>query len=141
MKGSMAAQRAVRLFWSVVGGSLLLVSGMFLAWLLGSRSNPPLTMLETCLMTMRQFWGIALHQVAHPPFAPVLVLGLVLSGAWALGRGLRAWWRTKRLLASSTPYCPGQWPTLDAALSTLPERRWPLRVLSIPHPVACTVGL
>lgn len=141
MKGSMAAQRAARLFWSVVGGSLLVVSGMLLAWLLGSRRDLPLTMLEACLTMIRQFWGPALQQVANPPLAYVLVLGLMLSGVWALGRGLRAWWRTRRLLVYSAPYCPGRWPTLDAALTALPDGRWRLRTLSTLHPVASTVGL
>lgn len=141
MNRSIAAQRAARLFWSVVGGGLLVVSGLALAVLLGSRSDPPLTVFEACLMMMRQIWGITLQQVARPSFAPVLMLGLMVSATWAIGRSLRAWWRTRCLLVSSVPYYPGRWPILDAALTILPPRRWRLRTLSTLRPVACTVGL
>ena len=141
MNRSTAAQRAARLFWRVVGGSLLVVSGVVLAWLLGNRNTPPMTMLDACLMMMRQFWGLTLQQVTAPAIAAGLVLGLVGSGAWAGGRSLLAWWRTRRLLAHSVSYCPGRWSTLDAALATLPPGPWRLRTLSTTHPVACTVGL
>lgn len=141
MHRSTAARRATRLFWGVMGSSLLVVSGVTLAWLLGKHSVPPMTVLDACLMMMRQVWGITHRYVASPPFTGVLTLVLVASGAWAGGRSLAAWWCTQRLLAGSEPYRHGRWPTLDVALATLPHVRRRLRMLGAAHPVACTVGL
>ena len=86
MHRSTAARRATRLFWGVMGSSLLVVSGVTLAWLLGKHSVPPMTMLDACLMMMRQVWGITHRYVASPPFTGVLTLVLVASGVWAGGR-------------------------------------------------------
>ena len=141
MHCSTATRRATRLFWGVIGSSLLVVSGVTLAWLLGKRSVPPMTVLDACLMMVQHVWGITHRYVASPPFAAVLTLVLVASGAWAGGRSLAAWWRTRRLLASSEPYRHGRWPSLEGTLATLPHIRRRLRMLGAAHPVACTVGL
>ena len=141
MRPCTAAQRATRLFWGVVGSGVLVVSSVTLVWLFGSRSTPPMTILAACVTMMQQVWGFTSQPVTSPAFAGFILLGLVASATWAGGRGLRAWWRTRRLLARSAPYSPGRWPTLDAALATLPHARQRLQTLTTAHPVACTVGL
>jgi len=141
MRQCTAAQRATRLFWGVVGSGVLVVSSVTLVWLFGSRSTPPMTILAACVTMMQQVWGFTSQPVTSPAFAGFILLGLVASAAWAGGRGLRAWWRTRRLLARSAPYSPGRWPTLDAALATLPYAQQRLRTLSTAPLVACTVGL
>jgi Zn-dependent protease with chaperone function len=118
-----------------------MVSGVVLVWLFGSRYDPPLTVFEACLMMMRQVWGLTQQPVLSPPIAGYVVLGLAISGLWAGGRGLTAWWRTRRLLSRSALYRPGRWPALDAALRTLPHIQRRLRTLAAVPPVACTVGL
>lgn len=74
------------------------------------------------------------------PLAGGLVVLVSGSGAWAGWCGLRAWWRTHRLLARSTPYRPATWPALDTAAVTFPAMQQRLRILHTEHPVACTVG-
>lgn len=141
MRRRTAAQRAAYLFWGVVGSGVLVGSTVPLAWLLGGSATLSMTAFEVCLAMMRYIWGVAEPQATISPFAGVLVLGLMASGLWAWGRGLVAWWRTQRLLARSAPYCPGRWPTLEAALVSLPCCRQRLRILTVSYPVACTVGL
>lgn len=140
MHPSPAARRAARLFWRVMGSSLLVATGMMLVWRFGNRHASSLTVFDTCWMMMRQFWGISPEFAESRPFVSALALLLMVSGAWAGWRSLTLWWRTRRLFMWSTPYCPGRWPGLDAALATLPYVRR-LRTLTASHPVACTVGL
>lgn len=141
MRHGTAAQRATRLFWGIVGSGVLVVSSVTLVWLFGSRSTPPMTILAACVMMMQQVWGLTYQPVTSPAFTGFILLGLVASATWAGGRGLWAWWRTRRLLARSALYSPGCWPTLDAALAALPHAQQRLRTLTTAHPVACTVGL
>ena len=141
MNHHMAARQATRLFWGIVGSSLLVVSGVTLAWLLGSRHGLPMTVFEACVMMMRHFQDIAYHQMDAPSVASMLGLVFMASGVWAGGRHLMAWWRTRRFLTRSEPYRFGHWPALDAALTTLPAAPQRLRTLATAHPVACTMGL
>ncbi len=98
MNHHMAARQATRLFWGIVGSSLLVVSGVTLAWLLGSRHDLPMTVFEACVMMMRHFRGIVYHQVDGLSVMHVLGLVFMVSGVWAGGRHLMAWWRTRRFL-------------------------------------------
>ena len=138
---SPAAQRAARLFWGVMGSSLLIVSGVSLGWFLGSRHGLPMAMRGACAMLQQQGWSLAHSQGRAPAFALFFVLVLMASGAWAGVRRLLAWGRTRRLLASSVPYRPGQWPALDMALAALPHCRQRLRMVATSRVVACTMGL
>ncbi len=141
MNHAIAARQATRLFWSVVGSSLLVVSGVTLAWLLGRRHDLPMTVFEACVMMMRHFRGMAYHQVDGLSVTPLLGLVFLVSGVWAGGRHLTAWRRTRHFLTRSEPYRSGPFPALDAALTTLPMVPQRLRTLATAHPVACTVGL
>ena len=125
---STAVQRAARLFWSVVGSSLLVVSGVLLGWFLGGRHDLPMAMRRACAMLLRQGWCLVEWQGRTPAFATLLGLVLIASGAGAGVRRLVAWDRTRRLLASSVPYRPEHWPALAGALATLPHGRPPPRV-------------
>ena len=136
-----AARQATRLFWGVVGSSLLVVSGVTLAWLLDSRHDLPMTVFDACVMMMRQFRSMAYHQVDAPSVATMLGLVFMASSVWAGGRYLTAWWRTRGFLSRSAPYRFGHWPALDVALTTLPTVPQRLRILATAPPVACTVGL
>ncbi len=136
-----AAQRAAYLFWSVVGSSLLVVSGVLLGWFLGNRHDLPMAMRRACAMLLRQGWCLVEWQGRTPAFATLLGLVLIASGAWAGVRRLVAWDRTRRLLASSVPYRPEHWPALAGALATLPHGHPPLRTVATSRVVACTVGL
>src|SRR5437870_4041805 len=136
-----AAQRAAHLFWSVVGSSLLVVSGVLLGWFLGGRHDLPMAMRRACAMLLRQGWCLVEWQGRTPAFATLLGLVLIASGAGAGVRRLVAWDRTRRLLASSVPYRPEHWPALAGALATLPHGRPPLRTVTTSRVVACTVGL
>ena len=98
MNHAIAARQATRLFWGVVGSSLLVVSGVTLAWLLVSRHDLPMTVFEACVMMMRHFRGIVYHQVDGLSVMHVLGLVFMASGVWAGGRHLMAWWRTRRFL-------------------------------------------
>ena len=140
MNRSPAAQRAARLFWSVVGSSLLIVSGGTLGWFFGSRHALPRAMRGTCAM-LHQGWGLADWQGRALAFATLLVLVLIASGAWAGVRRLLAWCRTRRLLARSVPYRPEYWPALAMALTALPSCQQRLRIVATARVVACTVGL
>lgn len=141
MRNTTCAQRATRLFWGVMGSSLLVVISAPLVWLLGSRHALPMTVLETCWMMMRQVWGILPQPAESFSLVGLLVLMLVVSGAWAGWRSLAAWWHTRRLLARGAPYQPGRWPALDVAIAPLPDVRQRLRTLPALNAVACTVGL
>src|SRR5882724_10125953 len=99
-----AAQRTAHLFWSVVGSSLLVVSGGLMGWFLGSRHDLPMAMRSACAMLLRQGWCFVEWQGRTPAFAPLLGLVLIASGAWTGVRRLAAWDRTRRLPASSVPY-------------------------------------
>jgi Zn-dependent protease with chaperone function len=123
-----------------MGSSFLVASALMLVWLMGNRHASSLTVFDTCLMMMRQFWGVSPQFVERLPFVSVLVFLFGASGAWAGWHSLRVWWRTRHLFVWSEPYYPGRWPTLDAALAALPHERR-LRILTASHPVACTVGL
>ena len=59
MNHSIAARQATRLFWGIVCSSLLVVSGVTLTWLLGSRHDLPMTVFEACVMMLRHFRGMA----------------------------------------------------------------------------------
>ena len=136
-----AARRAARLFWSVLGSSVLLLSGGILITIITYHTDAPTTVFETCLAMMQQIWGIMPHQDLPSPFALVTLLLILASGTWASVRWLAAWGRTRRMLAHTQPYHPGHWPALDRALAPLPEGRQRLRVLEAAYPVACTIGL
>src|SRR5919198_6064955 len=82
MHRSSAAQRAARLFWSVVGSSLLIVSGGTLGWFLESHHALPMAMRGVCAM-LPQGWRLADWQGQGPGLATLLVLVLMASGAWA----------------------------------------------------------
>jgi Zn-dependent protease with chaperone function len=138
---SHAAQRAARLFWSVLGSSVLIVSGVLAVWFVGGRHGPALPRLDGCMATMWQAWTLAQRQAVLSPFTAFVALVLGASGAWAGGRTLWAWCRTRNFLAHSEPYRPGQWPALDAALVPLPHCQQRLRTLATSRAVACTVGL
>jgi Zn-dependent protease with chaperone function len=140
MHHSPAAQRAARLFWGVVGSSLLIVSGVLLGWFFGSRHALPIATRGVCAM-LQQGWGLAEWSGRAPAGATLLGLVLMASGAWAGVRCLLAWYRTRRLLARSVPYCPEHWPALAMALTALPSCQQRLRIVATPRVVACTVGL
>lgn len=141
MNRSMAARRAARLFWSVLSGSLLALSGGILMAEISSHTDAPATVLETCLAVMQQFWGIMPQHDLPSPFALIMILLILASGMWAGGRWLATWRRTRRMLAQAQPYRPGRWPSLDTALAILPQGRQRLRVFEASYPVACTIGL
>jgi len=138
---SPAAQRAARLFWSVVGSSLLVVGGVSLGWFLGSRHDLPMAMRGACAMLLQQGRSLANWQGRAPAFTTLFVLVLLASAAWAGVRRLLAWGRTRRLVASSVPYRPEHWPALEMALTALPHCRQRLRTVATSRAVACTVGL
>jgi Zn-dependent protease with chaperone function len=140
MKGH-AAQRAARLFWSVLGSCVLIVSGVLAVWFVGGRHGPPLPSLDACMATVWQVWAMTHWQAVTSPFTSFVALVLGASGAWAGVRTLRAWCRTRRFLAHSEPYRRAYWPALDAALVPLPHCQQRLRTLATSRPVACTVGL
>ena len=141
MNRSPAARRAAHLFWSVLGGSLLFLSGGILLARSSYHTEAPATVFKTCLAMIQQLWGIMPHHDVPSPFALLLVFLMLASGTWASVWWLAAWARTRRMLAHTQPYCPGRWPSLDTALATLPQGRGGLRVLEVPYPVACTIGL
>jgi len=141
MNRSAAAGRAAHLFWSVLGGSLLVLSGVILMARGSYRPDAPATLLETCWAMMQQFWGIMPQHDLPSPFALITILLMLASGMWAGGRWLTTWHRTRRMLAHTQPYRPGRWPSLDTALAMLPQGRQRLRVLEAPYLVACTLGL
>ena len=138
---SQAAQRAARLFWGVLGSSVLIVGGVLAAWFIGGRHGPALPRLDGCMATLWQAWALAQRPAVTSPFPAFIALVLGASGAWAGGRTLRAWCRTRHFLAHSEPYRPGPWPALDAALTPLPPCQQRLRTLATARAVACTVGL
>jgi len=141
MNRSPAARRAAHLFWSVLGGCLLLLSGGILLARSSYHTEAPATVFKTCLAMIQQLWGIMPHHDVPSPFALLLVFLMLASGTWASGRWLAAWGRTQRMLAHTQPYRPGRWPSLDTALATLPQGQQGLHVLEAPYPVACTIGL
>jgi Zn-dependent protease with chaperone function len=141
MNRSMAARRANRLFWSVLGGSLLILCGGILMARSSEHTDAPATVLETCLAMMQQVWGIMPQHDLPSPFALMMILLILASGVWAGMRWLATWNRTRRVLAHAQPYRCGRWPSLDTALATLPQGRQRLRVFEAPYPVACTIGL
>ena len=141
MNRSPAARRAAHLFWSVLGGSLLLLSGGILLTRSSSHTEAPATVFKTCLAMIQQLWGIMPHHDVPSPFALMIVFLMLVSGTWASVRWLAAWGRTRRMLAHTQPYYPGCWLSLDTALATLPQGRRGLRVLEASYPVACTIGL
>ena len=141
MNRSPAARRAAYLFWSVLGGSLLLLSGGILIAKISYHTEAPATVLETCLAMVQQLWGIMPHHDVPSPFALMIVFLILASGTWASVRWLVAWGRTRRMLAHTQLYRPGRWPSPDTALVTLPIGRQHLRVVDAPYPVACTIGL
>ncbi len=138
---SQAAQRAARLFWGVLGSSVLIVSGVLAVWFVGGRHGPAPPRLDACMATLWQSWALAQRQAGTSPFTAFVALVLGASGAWAGVRTLRAWCRTRHFLAHSEPYRPGPWPALDAALTLLPPCHQRLRTLATARAVACTVGL
>ncbi|GIX49717.1 MAG: hypothetical protein KatS3mg131_3928 [Candidatus Tectimicrobiota bacterium] len=132
-----SAARARQGFWSLTGGGVLLLAGVGVAWAL--RRPQPLSMLELCWAMMRRLWG-------EPPpaalsLADVPLLVVAASSLWATAVLLWAWGRGRCLLRRSQPYRPGAWPALDAALSGLPWQPPQLRLLAVPSPLACTLGL
>lgn len=137
---SAAAHRAARLFWGVVGSTLLVVIGVPLGWFLGSRHDLPMTMRSACAL-LQQGWGLAAWQGRAPAFATLFVFVLLASAAWAGMRHLLAWRRTRRLVARSVLYHPEHWPALEMALTGLPHCRQRLRTVATSRTVACTVGL
>ncbi len=141
MNRSMAARRAASLFWRVLGGSLLVLSGGIFIAMFSSPTDTPVTVFETCVAMLQQFWDIMPQHDVPSPVALITMLLLLPSGMWAGGRGLAVWRRTRRLLARTQPYSPRRWPDLDAAIAMHPQGRQRLRVLEAPYPVACTVGL
>ena len=141
MNRSTAARRATRLFWSVLSGSLLVLSGGILMAEISSHTDAPATVLESCLVMMQQFWGIMPQYDLPSPFALIMILLIVGSGMWAGLRWLATWRRTRRMLAHAQSYRPECWPSLDTALAMLPQGRQHLRVFEASYPVACTIGL
>jgi Zn-dependent protease with chaperone function len=141
MNRSPAARRAAHLFWSVLSGSLLLLSGGILLARSSYHTETTATVLETCLAMMQQLWGIMPHHDVPSPFALMIVLMMLGSGTWASVRWLAAWARTRRMLAHTQPYHSGRWRSLDTALATLPIGQQRLRVLEAPYPMASTIGL
>jgi Zn-dependent protease with chaperone function len=138
---SQAAQRAAHLFWGVLGWSGLIVGGVLAVWVVGGRHGPFPPRLDACMATLWQGWALAQRQAGTSPFTAFVALVLGASGAWAGGRTLRAWCRTRHFLGHSEPYRPAHWPALDAALTPLPHCQQRLRTLATSRAVACTVGL
>jgi Zn-dependent protease with chaperone function len=130
MHRSAAAGRAARLFWSVLGGSLLVLASGILIARSSYHTDTPATVLETCLAMMQRVWGIMPQHEMPSPFALIIIL-----------LRLAMWHRTRRMLVYTQPYRPGHWPSLDIALAMLPQGQQRLRVFEAPYPVACTIGL
>jgi hypothetical protein len=77
---SHAVQRAARLFWGVLGSSVLIVIGVIVVWFLGGRHSLSLPRLVTCMATLRQIWAMVHRQAVTSPFTSYVALVLGASG-------------------------------------------------------------
>jgi Zn-dependent protease with chaperone function len=104
-------------------------------------SKLPGKVVNACLTMMGATWDVTQRHFLVAPLTTVAVLFVVGSFLWALLRSAAALVNTRRVLARSEGYAPGQYPKLDGVTRDPAFRQLPLRLLDSTRPLAFTLGL